>query len=231
METSDRGLFDVERYDLDPDRLPFHGLLGDVRSSELRGLTTSDKVPHVLRLLGADELSSRMAASMAEIDETLTTWPQLAGDVSLGAATIAAAVRRLGRGEHLPSGRIRIDIATSLDALAEPPVQPVLLPEPAMMAEPPVEPDLAVAHAANLAPSGGNAQPWSLRLADDRLRIFLDRSRTTAMDVAFRGSLVAIGAAALNARVAAAAHGVLGRLEVFPEGEGSDLVAQLMQWP
>ena len=32
----------------------------------------------------------------------------------------------------------------------------------------------------------------------------------------------------MNARVAAAAHGVLGRLEVFPEGEGSDLVAQLM---
>jgi hypothetical protein len=138
-------------------------------------------------------------------------------------------VRRLGRGEHLPSGRVRIDIATSLDALAEPHLPPVRLAGPALMDGPPLDPDLAVAHAANLAPSGGNAQPWSLRLADDGLRIYLDRSRTTAMDVAHRGSLLAIGAAALNARIAAAAHGILGRLEIFPDGEGSDLVAAVLR--
>src|ERR1019366_3263167 len=33
METSDRGVLDVERYDLEPDRPIFHGLLGDVDSS------------------------------------------------------------------------------------------------------------------------------------------------------------------------------------------------------
>ena len=227
METSDRGLFDVERFDLEPDRPPFHGLLGDVGSDDLAGLTTADKVPHVLRLLEAGELSSRMAASMAEIDETLTTWPQLGGDVSLGAATVAAAVRRLGRGEHLPSGRVRIDMAVHLDALASPDATAPSLVPPAPAAAPPADPALAVAHAANLAPSGGNAQPWSLRLDGHGLRIVLDRSRSTAMDVAFRGSLVAIGAAALNASIAAAAHGVLGRLVVHPEGERSDVVAEL----
>ena len=55
-----------------------------------------------------------MAASMAEIDQTVTTWPQLAGDVTLGAATVAAAVRRIGRGESLPSGRLRIDMQQPL---------------------------------------------------------------------------------------------------------------------
>ena len=227
METSDRGLLDVERFDLEPGRPAFHGLLGDVGAGDLAGLTTSDKVPHVLRLLEAEQLSSRMAASMAEIDESLTTWPQLGGDVSLGAATVAAAVRRLGRGEPLPSGRVRIDVGASLDALAEPLVQPVTVPAPALAPPVPRDPALAVADAAQLAPSGGNAQPWALRLADGRLRILLDRSRSTRMDVAHRGSLVAIGAAALNARIAAAAHGVLGRLEVFPHGEASDVVADL----
>jgi hypothetical protein len=47
------------------------------------------------------------------------------------------------------------------------------------------------------------------------------------MDVRFRGSYVAIGAAVLNARVAAAAHGLLGPVELFPQGDESDLVAIL----
>jgi hypothetical protein len=103
------------------------------------------------------------------------------------------------------------------------------MPEPAVMAGPPLDPDLAVAHAANLAPSGGNAQPWSLQLGEHGLRVSLDRSRTSAMDVAYRGSFVAIGAAVLNAQIAAAAHGILGRLDIFPEGERSDLVAEVLR--
>jgi hypothetical protein len=225
METSDRGLLDVERFDLEADRPSFHGLLGDTRASDLVGLSTHDKVPYVLRILEPAHLSSRMAASMAEIDQTLATWPQLGGDVSLGAAVVAAAIRRLGRGEHLPSGRIRVDLDASLDAIAEPEI-----PAPAAFADtpvaaPPQDPALAVAHAANLAPSGGNSQPWSMGLDAGGLRLLLDRTRTSTMDVRFRGSYVAIGAALLNARIAAAAHGILGPVEYFPDGEASDLVA------
>src|SRR5579859_4845296 len=188
METSDRGLLDVERFDLEPDRPIFHGLLGDARSSDLVGLSTHDKVPFVLRILEPGQLSSRMAASMAEIDETLTTWPQLGGDVSLGAATVAAAIRRLGRGEHLPSGRVRVDLEVALGRLAEPDKLDGEHFAPATIAAPPDDPALAVAHAANLAPSGGNSQPWSLRLEAGRLRLLIDRTRTSTMDVAFRGS-------------------------------------------
>ena len=38
METSDRGVLDVERFDVDPDRPIFHGLLGDMDSERLAGL-------------------------------------------------------------------------------------------------------------------------------------------------------------------------------------------------
>jgi molybdopterin/thiamine biosynthesis adenylyltransferase len=227
METSDRGLLDVERFDLEPDRAIFHGLLGDVEPADLMGLSTHDKVPHVLRILEPDQLSSRMAASMAEIDETLTTWPQLGGDVALGGATIAAAVRRIGLGRELPSGRTRIDLDRCLRELAEP-VAKAAMADVAVVLEPaPADPARAVAHAANLAPSGGNTQPWSLALDDERLRIALDRSRTSKMDVRFRGSYVAIGAGLLNARIAAAHHGVLGTATAFPRGEDDDLVAEL----
>lgn len=227
METSDRGLLDVERFDLEPERPIFHGLLGDVEPADLIGLSTQAKVPHVLRILEPEHLSSRMAASMAEIDQTLTTWPQLGGDVALGGATIAAAVRRLGRGLPLASGRIRVDLDVFLDDLDEPSRPAVVAGEPITEPVVPGADTIAVAHAANLAPSGGNSQPWGLDVDDRRLRITLDRSRTSAMDVAYRGSYVAIGAALHNARVAAAARGVLGGSVAFPDGEASDLVAEL----
>jgi hypothetical protein len=227
METSDRGLLDVERFDLEPNRPLFHGLLGDIDAAELAGLSTQDKVPHVLRILDADQLSSRMAASLAEIDETLSTWPQLGGDVMLGGATIAAAVRAIGRGEALPSGRGRVDLPAMVANVREPEPPRATVAGGVQVLSVPVDARLAIAHAAHLAPSGGNVQPWTLRVDEHRLRIDIDRSATTAMDVRFRGSYVAIGAALLNARAAAAAEGLLGPATVFPSGPDADVVAEL----
>ena len=51
METSDRGLLDVERFDLEPDRPLFHGLLAGVDTQAISGLSARDKVPYVLRIL------------------------------------------------------------------------------------------------------------------------------------------------------------------------------------
>lgn len=239
METSDRGLLDVERFDLDPDRPLFHGLLGEVDSASLAALSTQDKVPHVLRILGAEELSPRLAASMVEVGRTLTTWPQLGGDVVLGGATVAAAVRRLGLGWELPSGRVRIDLDAHLDAVAAPPVPPAegrgeRIPSPRRPSDPgdgaePVGggPLAAVLEAVRRAPSGGNVQPWWVGSDPSGVRLHLDRTRTTTMDVAFRGSYVALGAAWFNARVAASAAGVLGPATTFPDPSDPDLVAEL----
>ena len=229
METSDRGLLDVERFDLDPDRPIFHGLLGgDFDATSLAGLTMRERVPYLFRLLDASALSSRMAASMVEVGRTITTWPQLGGDVTLGAATVTAAVRRLGLGEPLPSGRIRIDLGEQLDALRDP------VP-PAASGQPPVVPVAeratttvqAVLLAVRAAPSGGNIQPWSVSATRDSISIHLVPERTTAMDVEHRGSYVAIGAALYNARVAAAAAQALGPVELFPRGPGTTLVGTL----
>ncbi|MGF0311686.1 Rv1355c family protein [Rhodococcus sp. IEGM1428] len=211
METSDRGLLDVERFDLEPERPVFHGVLGEIDSTGLRGLGTRDKIPIVLDQLDAALLSARMAASMVEVSETIETWPQLGGDVQLGGATVAAAVRRFGTGAHLPSGRIRIDLDTHLDALASPhPTRKEeLSPDEGADGSPTssVDPDEAVLDAARRAPSGGNSQPWTLSTDGRTVTIGIDRSRTSTLDIAFRGSCVAVGAAAFNARVAAAAQG------------------------
>lgn len=231
METSDRGLFDVERFDDEPDRQLFHGLLGDIDPASLQGLSTTDKAPHVMRILQTGQLSARMAASMVEIDRTVSTWPQLAGDVQLGGATVAAAVRRFGRGSQLRSGRIRIDLDAQLDELdgsageCATPAGDALIVD--LTEQLPANPLDAVIHAIQLAPSGGNIQPWTLEVTPDAVDIALVPERTSALDVKFRGSYVAIGAAAFNARVAAAHFGLLSRVDVFPLGVDNGPVARV----
>jgi len=230
MATSDRGLFDVERFDLDRERPSFHGLLPDISAADLAGLPMSDKVPHVLSILDPDQISARGAASLVEVGATITTWPQLGGDVLLGAATAAAALRRLGRGEPLPSGRVRIDLDDTLEHATDPTEgvrENVRRTEAASDPELPNDPDTAIAVAASRAPSGGNAQPWRFELEDNEFRIHLVAERSSTMDVAFRGSFVAIGAALFNARVAAAAQGRLGSMDVDSERASRGPVAIL----
>ena len=223
MATSDRGLLDVERFDLEPDRPVFHGVIGDVDVESLTGLGSRDKIPLVLRILDAGELSATMAASLVEVDETISTWPQLGGEVLLGGAQVAAAVRRIGLGQPLAPGRCRMDLDQHLDALTDPPRPHDLPEEPADRAVPaPVSHDAvdAVVHAAARAPSGGNVQPWTIAADDAGLTISVAPEHTTAIDVRYRGSCVAVGAALHNARIAASAAGLLGAVTVHDGDAG-----------
>jgi molybdopterin/thiamine biosynthesis adenylyltransferase len=233
METSDRGVLDVERFDLEPDRPLFHGLLGDMDSTRLAGLSTAEKSPFVIRLLGANDVSARGAASMFELGSTVTGWPQLASEVTLGAVTVAAAVRRFGLGGDLHSGRVRFDVEEILSGIA--PVDTsteaqdqLRLPAPE---DPPTESDDPIefiVDAARRAPSGGNVQPWRFEADHDEIRFFVTPERSSSlMDVQLRGSYVAVGAALFNARVAAASIKKLGPVQLFPDGVNSDHVATL----
>jgi molybdopterin/thiamine biosynthesis adenylyltransferase len=230
METSDRGMLDVERFDLEPDRPVFHGLLGDVSADALDSLTVAEKVPFVLAIVDAPHGSARGAASLAEIGRTVSSWPQLGSDVTLGGAIVASAVRRLGLGEAVPSGRTRVDLDAIVSSLETPVPNADAGGGPAASAGSSAPADWArsVVGAAILAPSCGNTQPWHFELSGKELAIGLDRSRGCGtMDVRSRASYVGLGAALFNARVAAAAAGRLGPVELFPEGPSSDVVATL----
>ncbi len=232
METSDRGVLDVERFDLEPDRPIFHGLLGDMDSSKLAGLTTAQKGPYVIRLIGAREASSRGAASLLEVGQTITGWPQLGSEITLGAATVAAAVRRIGLAGELPSGRVRFDVEEILSGLG--PVEVNLEAEADLFTPPPDDPPLVsddpiemIVDAARRAPSGGNVQPWRFEADETEIRFFMLPERTSTMDVAHRGTYVGIGAALFNARVQAASMRKLGLVKLFPEGRPSHHVASM----
>lgn len=218
MATGDRGLLDVERFDLDPSRRILHGLLTEIDRDKPSGDPSQDKMSDLLRIVDVVGLSARAAASLVEVDQTLVSRPQLAGDVALGAAAVAEAVRRIGLGERLLSGRTRIDVAEALDHLAEPAIPRdgcsaiAARTTPAWM--PASDVPALIGAAANRAPSVANLQPWHIETARKSVTIRLSREHTATLDVGFRASAVAVGSALFNAKVAAAHLGLLGPVEV-----------------
>ena len=109
MDTSDRGMLDVERFDLEPDRPLLHGLAGDINPALVRGLTNEEKVPFVMKIVGFANASERLKFSMGEIRKTITTWPQLASSVFVGGAIAADVSRRILLDQFHESGRYYMD--------------------------------------------------------------------------------------------------------------------------
>ncbi len=241
METSDRGLLDIERFDLEPARPLLHGLIGDLSSTALHNPSEAEKVRLVLALPGTETISTRLAVSMLEMTQTLSAWPQLASDVTLGGATVTTAVRRLALGQPLPSGRRYIDLeATLASAPGRAGVSSACQKErdqdgPASRVRASGEVDARipayirfVVEHGTLAPSGGNCQPWRFYCNGDRLWIVRDpwRSRTL-LDPHARAAHLALGAAIENMAIAAAYRGVRMHIDPFPQASAPTVVAAL----
>lgn len=217
MDTSDRGLFDVERFDLEPARPLLHGLLGEIDVVRLRGLESKDKVPYILRILGEDRLSPRMIASLPEVKETLSTWPQLASGVALGGALVADVVRRILLRTFTESGRFYVDVeaiiadgAGSLRRAVEPAPPESPSPEsrrvPVLVGEDWRETILSYAIAA---PSAHNQQPWRFVWHGDTLEAWRDADRSKGfLDLDHSATWLAFGAVWENVVLGA---GTLGR--------------------
>jgi len=110
MDTSDRGMLDVERFDLEPNRPLLHGTIENVDPQNIKNLSTEDKIPVMLQMLGVENISLRAKASMIEVEQTINTWPQLASSVALGGAVGADVSRRILLDQYHDSGRYYIDL-------------------------------------------------------------------------------------------------------------------------
>lgn len=233
METSDRGMLDVERYDAEPGRPLFHGLVGDVDAEDLVDIDSERKATLILKIIGASTTSARAAASMMEIDRSITAWPQLGSDVTLGGATVTVAARRLLLGKHLPSGRHYLDLERTLaEGAPGRPLEEAVVPTSAPVAQSaasapgqvPEHVRFVVEHAI-LAPSGGNCQPWRFYWTD-RIWLVHDRERAkNLLDQRHHASRVALGAALENLVVAAASRGLGVEVTGPPHGSPEEVVA------
>lgn len=241
METSDRGMLDVERFDQEPGRPLFHGLVPEIPVEMLRAPDLATKARVVLDVIGGATMSARFGASLAEIGRTICSWPQLASDVALGGASVTVAVRKILLGEPLPSGRKLVDLQEVASGDARTPRPPrgaerpaplpprgLAHPEEAPAAEPEHPVTRHMLLHASLAPSAGNAQPWHFHHDGATAWIRMDEARAVReLDPRRRAALTAIGAAIENAVVAAAERGHAVELCQFPIPDRPDVVARL----
>jgi hypothetical protein len=235
METSDRGLFDIERFDREPNRTLFHGLAGELDPARLAGMTTYEKIPIVLDIIGANTMSLRMAASLVDIDATLKTWPQLASAVALGGAINTDAARRVALGKFNRSGRFYVDLESIIsdgdarDGVVESDAHLYEDPSPRSSSSSSREIKLRhgepisssvleqIVRLAAMAPSGGNCQPWRFTYRGGTLRCWHDEERSRSfLDFEHRGTYLAFGALAENLRLAAGRLGLGISLRPFP---------------
>jgi len=250
MDTSDRGMLDVERFDLEPNRPLLHGTIENVDPQNIKNLSTEDKIPVMLQMLGVENISLRAKASMIEVEQTINTWPQLASSVALGGAVGADVSRRILLDQYHDSGRYYIDLEEliadkekhsedkpitrlnpfkllrleELEKIASR-VLPVVMPDDIY---PDKESISSMVAAAAAAPSTGNDQPWKWYYKKGTLFLFHDEFRSHSFgDFQKTASFITFGAAYENLYVHALSLGIEPYYSFFPDESLEKLVATI----
>ena len=249
MDTNDRGMLDVERFDLEPDRPIMHGLAGDLDPVKIKDLTNEEKIPYILKIVGTDSLSTRFKASMMEVEQSVNTWPQLASSVVLGGALTTDVTRRILLDQYHDSGRYYIDLeelvankATAekktgnTGVMKNPYTQ---LDETQVrniaqeyLKDKPAKENITEAHlklivdAAIAAPSAGNNQPWKLYYDAGQLFVFHDKARSWSWgDYYEMGATMGLGALIENIHLQSAALQLTDIVTMYPMHAAPKLIA------
>ncbi|HRI58596.1 MAG TPA: Rv1355c family protein [Saprospiraceae bacterium] len=252
MDTSDRGMLDIEMFDKEPERPILHGFVGDLKADELQNLTTEEKIPYILKIVGMETMSERMKVSMIEVEQSIKTWPQLASNVVLGGGITADVARRMLLNYGLQSGRYFVDLEELIpDARPEKNERPGVeaAPEPISFTYRPHRVFIGafkkIQHSpspqaialdrkvleelvrdATQAPSGGNMQAWIWHWSGRQLFLFLDAERTVKLvDYNALGTLTGLGAAAESLVLSAHAKGLHVGISQFPSESIPEWVA------
>lgn len=250
MDTNDRGMLDVERFDLEPERPVLHGLTEGLDPKSIRGLSNEDKVPYILRMIGADTISTRMKASMLEVEQSINTWPQLASSVTLGGALTTDVCRRILLDQYHESGRYYIDLEELVkdekEVYAEKEVKEINPYLPIEWSDIKAQVDQyfqnkrhsefkitedqlnRIIDAALIAPSAGNNQPWKWFYSHNVLFLFHDKFQSWSWgDYYEMGSHLSLGGALENVHIQAQALGLNDAIELFPVNDRPMLIAAI----
>ncbi len=248
MDTNDKGMLDVERFDIEPDRPILHGLADGLDPDNIKNLSNEDKIPYILKMVGAETISTRLKASMMEVEQSINTWPQLASSVVLGGALTTDVCRRILLDQYHDSGRYYVDLEDLVkdkDVGAAAGIPAAYIGPPELTADNMLELIKAVnrpnesveleknaiteiVKAGIAAPSGGNAQPWKFVYTNKQLFVFHDvHFSYSLLDFNNLGSYVAIGAAIENITIKAAALRFTATVNYFPLGNDKRLAAQI----
>lgn len=245
METSDKGMLDVERFDLEPERPIFHGLVGDLDPAKMKNLSNEQKVPLIIRIVDAKNSSLRGRVSLLEVGQSIGTWPQLASAVTLGAGIVTDVTRRILLNHFTDSGRYYVDAEKLVgNKIPEAPYTPenpyapfslsdaetliASLSELTSEFKPALSDIQTIVEAACQAPSTGNDQPWRWVYHEGRLFLFHDLHRAYSFgNFDNIASNLSFGAAFENILLKSNELGLFVKKTLYPAGEDSALVAAI----
>lgn len=114
-DNGDNAILDIDRYDILPETDYFHGRLGKVTVQELSNLDKFGIGRTITKMLGAENVTTRMQDSLLQMGKTIVSWPQLGGAALLNGIGIAYAARKIATGEPLETDRALLSLDEKLD--------------------------------------------------------------------------------------------------------------------
>jgi len=119
MDTNDRGMLDIERFDLEPERPILHGRVPELEEmstdqliDKLENLSLQEKIYFLSQIIGIENVSDAMKLSLSQMNKTIVGWPQLASAVTLGGAMVTDTCRKILLQQNSESGRYFVDLDT-----------------------------------------------------------------------------------------------------------------------
>ena len=245
METNDRGMIDIERFDLDPDYPMLHNLIGDVSWQELGSLTTEQKLPMMMKLTAFKTISARQKLTVLELGQSISTWPQLASNVVMGAGVTVDVARRILLNQLHTSGRFYVDIESIIsDTQSHTPsyspetIIEISVEEMHQTADKILSNNTfsniniskeiieKIVSDAGMAPSSGNDQPWKFLFYRGSLFLFHEVARSFSFgDYKNMASYISLGSAIENVVLSTHKHQFEVAVTLFPEKNNLTCIA------
>lgn len=113
-DNGDSVILDIERFDLEPEREFFHGLVPGVTTDIVSHMPFQEWLRIATKIVGPDFLTDRMQAAIMQIGRTIAAVPQLGPTAAMAGAGIAYAVRAIANKAELPSGRYAYGLDSTL---------------------------------------------------------------------------------------------------------------------
>lgn len=113
-DNGDGIILDVERFDLEPKRSIFHGLLENTSVEKYKNLDYKKWLELATKIVDPKYLTTRMQESLLSIGKTIASVPQLGTSATLAGSAVSFAVRKIASKEPLLSGRYIINLEEKL---------------------------------------------------------------------------------------------------------------------
>ena len=109
-DNGDGVILDVERFDEEPSRKLFHGLVEEMSPDELKMLDFAQWLRLATKIVGPEYLTEEMQRSLLSVGKTVAGVPQLGTAASIAGSAVSFCVRRIAAKQPMPSGRYCIGL-------------------------------------------------------------------------------------------------------------------------